>query len=102
MPVWNAATRSGEGSFGGARSVFAIAAALLFREFERAGIDLAARPARQFDGVRYRVLDAVMRELVAQEIVERVARQCLRIRRWRPDHQYELAARLQRSGLPCE
>src|SRR6185437_7990297 len=39
-------------------------------EFERAGIDLAARAARQFNRVRHRILDAVARELMAQQVVE--------------------------------
>ena len=54
--------RRGElcGASGGvAPSVFAIVASDLFGELERAGIDLAARPARQFDRMRHRVLDAV-------------------------------------------
>src|SRR6202035_750385 len=98
MPVWNAATRSGEGSFGGARSVFAIALHF-FRNLERAGVDLAARPARQFARQGDCIFHAVISELFAQEIVERIIRECLRIRwRW-ADHEHELATRFQRLGL---
>src|SRR5262249_52903659 len=101
MPVWNAATRSGEASFGGARSDFAIAAHFL-RQLERAGIDLAAWPARQRDGVGDRVFYAVISELIAQEIVERLIRDCLRIRCRRADDKHELAACLKRFRLACE
>jgi hypothetical protein len=65
-------------------------------EFKRAGIDLAARPARQFDRVRHRILDAVVRKLTAQQIVQIIVRHDLRARRGRADHQHEFAARLQR------
>src|SRR6478735_11788011 len=79
-PVRNAATRSGEAIFSeagflegpAAPSVFAIVRSGLdfFRQLERAGIDLAARPPRQFDGMGHRILDAVARKLRPQEVVE--------------------------------
>src|SRR5437899_2952178 len=78
-PGRKAATRSGAASFAPARggdvpSVFAMVASGLFRELQRAGIDLAARPPRKLDGVRHAVLDAVARQRRTQQIVEIVLR----------------------------
>ena len=49
-------------SVGVAPSVFAIAASCLLRQLERAGIDLAARPARKLDRMRDASLTLVLRQ----------------------------------------
>ena len=100
----NAATRSGEASFrqrsGGGRRQSSPSSPrqLLSGELERAGIDLAARPAGKLDRMRHRILDAVALQARSQQIVQLVRGHRLRIRRWRADHQHEFAARLQRVG----
>src|SRR6185437_9765167 len=115
-PAWKAATRSGDASFLGAvfcavflgtvRSIFAMAALEVFRtafgQFQRTGVDLAARPARQQDRMRDRILDAVIGELGAQDLVERVRRQHLCVCGGRADDQHEFAACLEPSRLAGE
>src|SRR6185437_3059411 len=99
-PVWKAATRSGEACLSGVLppapvSVLAIAPHLLGK-LERAGIDLASRPPRELDRVRDRILDAVVVELLAQEIVQGLGGDDLRVGRRRANHQHELAPCLKR------
>ena len=69
-----------------------------FRELQRAGVDLAARPPGKFDRMRHAVLDAVARKRRAQQVVEVVLRHDLRIGARRADHEHELAAGFQRIG----
>src|ERR1700740_212812 len=89
-PVLNAATRAG--ALSGAAPDRASSGLVIFApraglagELQRASIDFAPRPARQFDRMRHRVLDAVVRELAAQEIVQLIFSHDLRARRRRPD-----------------
>src|SRR5205814_4740554 len=101
-PVRKAATRAGEARpaepSGGVPSVFAIVASGFFREFQRAGIDLAARPPGKLDGMRHAVLDAVVRQRRTQEVVEIVLRHDPLIGARRADHEHELATGFQRVG----
>src|ERR1700722_1043905 len=73
MPVRKASTRAGEAGLATGLSVLVMVPG----EFERAGINLAAWPPRNFDRMCNSVLDAVARQPVAQEDVDLVRRQGL-------------------------
>src|SRR5215469_107503 len=91
-PAWKTARRSNKASLD-----LAIAPHLLGK-LERAGIDLAAWPPRELDCMCDGILDTVMAELLAQQIVQRRGGQDLGIVRGRADHQHEFAAGLERVG----
>src|SRR6476469_9668871 len=97
--------RSGEASFatfsGGVAPSILVMHALrsyFLGEFERAGVNFAARPSGEFHGMSDRVLYAVALKRSSQHFVQGVVGHCLRAWRWRANHQHEIATRLQPVG----